>query len=397
MSLFRRKKPAAPGADAVAPATSGAMLLGISGESLSGETRDLITAIASRMRNPVDSAIGDAVETAPRQASDGVRKLVDTLHRKMLPLKFDTKPVSVDSTVLAKALKKQLQTLPAPTLETITPFEAPAAPGLSLPDAQPDTPADDEPAREIKPEEQLNPFSLINIKRGSSKGMVMTASETGTTGAAAGARKDQVGVERSTVSYRKRLAQSKFSRRRYLRDYRGTNLLSMIFLLITLIAFNAGTVLTNVSYLIPQTALNQDAGQQSQTFANDISRDQPKLASLIKRRQSINKKVDEALDAFQPVTKIREDFGNFLAVLDEHPMIKLNKQEINETASELPKISVISVNIEIETSFLVWLKVRNDIVRQIGSINITDEQIVAPPGVSTINVSMVMSKTGRTE
>ena len=48
-------------------------------------------------------------------------------------------------------------------------------------------------------------------------------------------------VERSTVSYKKKLLQPRFSRRRFLRDYRGTNLLTVIVLFIVT-GMNIGTI-----------------------------------------------------------------------------------------------------------------------------------------------------------
>ena len=105
-------------------------------------------------------------------------------------------------------------------------------------------------------------------------------------------RSGQHQVERSTVSYKKKLLQPRFSRRRFLRDYRGTNLLTVIMLFLIVTGMNIGTIITNVSVLIPQTVQNQRAGEESQTFLQKIDRDQPKLAALLKRRQKMNQDVE---------------------------------------------------------------------------------------------------------
>ena len=45
----------------------------------------------------------------------------------------------------------------------------------------------------------------------------------------------------------------------------------MLFLIVT--GMNIGTIITNVSVLIPQTVQNQRAGEESQTFLQKIDRD----------------------------------------------------------------------------------------------------------------------------
>ena len=95
---------------------------------------------------------------------------------------------------------------------------------------------------------------------------------------------------------------------------------------------NIGTIVTNVSVLIPQTVQNQRAGEESQTFLQKIDRDQPKLAALLKRRQKMNQDVEMVLRDFDTVSEIREDFANFITNLEDNPNVNLISQQINENA-----------------------------------------------------------------
>ena len=264
--------------------------------------------------------------------------------------------------------------------------------------AAPDVPLGGETkAEHATPEALINPFSLVNIQRGAAMGAVMTKDTTAAQNTTSSHRNGQSHVERSTVSYKKKLLQPRFSRRRFLRDYRGTNLLTVIMLFLIVTGMNIGTIITNVSVLIPQTVQNQRAGEESQTFLQKIDRDQPKLAALLKRRQKMNQDVEMVLQDFDTVSKIREDFANFITNLEDNPNVNLISQQINENASELPDVSVVGVSLEIETSFLLWLRLRSNMVREVNEVNITDEVIVAPPGVPQINIQVTFSKPGRTK
>ena len=127
-----------------------------------------------------------------------------------------------------------------------------------------------------------------------------------------------------------------------------------------------------------------------------IDRDQPKLAALLKRRQKMNQDVEMVLQDFDTVSKIREDFANFITNLEDNPNVNLISQQINENASELPDVSVVGVSLEIETSFLLWLRLRNNMVREVNEVNITDEVIVAARRAQ-INIQVTFSKPGRTK
>ncbi|MGC6485947.1 MAG: hypothetical protein ACON4P_09795 [Candidatus Puniceispirillales bacterium] len=369
----------------------------LTASSLADDSRRLLADIADKMSHSGSPDLGEMVQASRRTASQRMLRLVDELNRRLFPHRYDTKPESTDTSALVRSLQEQLKSRPAPSLDAVAETKFDAAPEQVTPAPEAKLGGETKPEH-ASPEALSNPFSLVNIQRGAARGAVMTTTTTTTEqGRSSVQRKGQKQIERATVSYKKKLVQLRFSRRRYLRDYRGTNLLTVILLFIVLLSFNIGTVFTNVSVLIPQTVDNRRAGEESQTFLRQIDRDQPKLAALLSRRQKMNAEVEEVLQDFDTVSEIREDFANFITLLDDNPGINLVSQQINETGGDLPDVSVVAVSLELETSFLLWLRLRNKMLREIGEINITDEVIIAPPGVPQINISVSFSKPGRTK
>lgn len=369
----------------------------LSSHDLAADSRALLTSIANQMADAGQADLGEMFHASRKTASQRMLRLIDELNSRLFPQQNDTSPESTDTAALVKNLQEQLKSRPVPSLESIadTKFEEnieASKPEQGIPLAGETKP------EHASPEALSNPFSLVNIQRGAAMGAVMTADAlaSGPTQSTT-SRKGQQNTERTTVTYKKKLVQLRFSRRRYLRDYRGTNLLTVILLFITLLGFNLGTIITNVSVLLPQTVENRRAGEESQTFLRKIDRDQPKLAALLNRRQKMNAEVETVLQDFDTVSAIREDFANFITALEDSPGINLISQQINEETGELPNVSVVGVSLELETSFLLWLRLRNKMLREIGEINITDEVIIAPPGVPQININVSFSKPGRTK
>ena len=397
-----RKRPRTPETEPPpgTPAAGGAgdMAATLSAADLAADSRQLLAEIATRIADTSATTISDMAHTTRKTASDRMLRLVDEINRRISPHEYDKTPESTDTSALVRSLQDQLKKRPAASIDDAAQKQAAKNPDPLVQSAAPDVPLGGETkAEHATPEALINPFSLVNIQRGAAMGAVMTKDTTAAQNTTSSHRNGQSHVERSTVSYKKKLLQPRFSRRRFLRDYRGTNLLTVIMLFLIVTGMNIGTIITNVSVLIPQTVQNQRAGEESQTFLQKIDRDQPKLAALLKRRQKMNQDVEMVLQDFDTVSKIREDFANFITNLEDNPNVNLISQQINENASELPDVSVVGVSLEIETSFLLWLRLRNNMVREVNEVNITDEVIVAPPGVPQINIQVTFSKPGRTK
>ena len=397
-----RKRPRTPAPETPPTPSSaggaGDMAATLSAADLAADRRQLLAEIATRIAETSTATISDMAHTTRKTASDQMLRLVDEINKRISPHEFDQTPESTDTSALVRSLQDQLKKRPAASIDDAAKKQATSTGEELARSATPDVPLGGETKPEhATPEALANPFSLVNIQRGAAMGAVMTKDTTASQNTASSHRGSQQHLERSTVSYKKKLLQPRFSRRRFLRDYRGTNLLTVILLFLVVTGMNIGTIVTNVSVLIPQTVQNQRAGEESQTFLQKIDRDQPKLAALLKRRQKMNQDVEMVLKDFDTVSKIREDFANFITSLDENPSVNLISQQINENASELPDVSVVGVSLEIETSFLLWLRLRNNMVRQVKEVNITDEVIIAPPGVPQINIQVTFSKPGRTK
>ena len=397
-----RKRPRTPAPETPPTPSSaggaGDMAATLSAADLAADSRQLLAEIATRIAETSTATISDMAHTTRKTASDQMLRLVDEINKRISPHEFDQTPESTDTSALVRSLQDQLKKRPAASIDDAAKKQATSTGEELARSATPDVPLGGETKPEhATPEALANPFSLVNIQRGAAMGAVMTKDTTASQNRASSHRGSQQHLERSTVSYKKKLLQPRFSRRRFLRDYRGTNLLTVILLFLVVTGMNIGTIVTNVSVLIPQTVQNQRAGEESQTFLQKIDRDQPKLAALLKRRQKMNQDVEMVLKDFDTVSKIREDFANFITSLDDNPSVNLISQQINENASELPDVSVVGVSLEIETSFLLWLRLRNNMVRQVKEVNITDEVIIAPPGVPQINIQVTFSKPGRTK
>ena len=394
--FFRKRRPS-PDPEKINAEGVGDMAMTLSSADLAEDTKALLQQLREKILVTGSTTIGDIAQASRQTASQKMLGLIEEINKRLSPHTFDNKPESTDISTLVRRLQDQLKTRPAPSIESVAEKQAKTE-RVQTPEATTGTALGGETKPEhATPEAIANPFSLVNIQRGAAMGAVMTKDTTVNQGATSTRRRNQQTAERATVTYKKKLIQPRFSRRRFLRDYRGTNLLTVILLFMILLGMNIGTTVTNVSVLIPQTAENQRAGAESQTFLQVIERDQPKLSSLLKRRQKMNDEIDMILEDFSTVSQIREDFANFIGSLDENPSVNLISQQISEETSELPNVSLVTVTLELETSFLLWLRLRNKMVREVTEINISDEVINAPPGVPQINIVVTFSKPGRSK
>ncbi|MCE2517192.1 MAG: hypothetical protein J4F41_05005 [Alphaproteobacteria bacterium] len=424
MRWFRKKQ--APVAETASPQASspvmGDMASSLSADALRPEAQSLLRDLAMRL-------MGTTAAPAPAPhndtASDGMMALVQDLSRKLFPHRHKSDEASVDPKILLDNLREQLEKAPRTSFEDAAPMihAAPSAAeldstamailersGMSAGEAASgdinedatDTAtaklSGDTKPDHASPEALANPFSLVNINRGAASAIPIAPGADQASEDMTPKKKGRRGArtERSTVSYNKKLAQSRFSRRRFLRDYSGTNILTVIFMFILLVGVTVGTVVTNFTVLIPQTRINQDAGKQSESFRNEIALNEPKLAQLLQRRQAIDVKVEKALEAFVPTNQIREDFTNFIETLEDDPRVEVEGQQIEAIDNELPNVQSIVVSVNLKTTFLLWLKYRNQMIREFGEVNVIEENIDAPAGIPTVNVFIKMSRPGRT-
>ena len=409
----------------------GEMAANLSSDVLMPETRDLLQKLSDQIGfgSKVNTASEEQItpnsfddDPTAKPPSDGMKKLLNEMSRKLFPHRHSTDENATNPSALLEKLKADLANLkPTPIAEAVPEATSPddldptaaailersglSADGVEASDTAQDTPASQKAVSgDTKPEHAskealANPFSLVNINRGAASAMPITPSvqhqdiEEDTSKKKS---KRKQPAERTTVNYKKKLMQSRFSRRRYLREYSGTTILGAIFSFLVLIGFTVGTVVTNVSVLIPQTRINQDAGKQSEAFRNEIDRNQPKLSGLLQRRQDLDQKLNDLTNNFVDVNVIRDDFAAFLNLLDEDPRVEVSEQTIEAIDNELPNIQAINVSFRIQTSFLLWLKYRNQMIRTYDDINVIEETITAPPAISTVNVFIKMSRPGRT-
>ena len=378
----------------------------LSAETLRPEAQEILGNLSKKIKDQGImrvASLSDAVQP-DKPISDGMRNLLNSLSTKLFPHRHQTDAASTDAKALVENLRQKLTQTPPKGITT--PKDQTAAMDQAITMDQADDVQGKSPSLqgETKPEHAsaealANPFSLVNINRGAVSG---NAISTGITSSTSGevakrrANKNSSGdSERTTVSYKKKLMQLRFSRRRFLRDYNGSHILAVIFVFLLLIGFNGGTIFTNVSILIPQTKINQDAGKQAAGFRNQIERDTPKLSGLLNQRKANNERVNKALEAFAPTTDIRNDFSAFINELDEDPRIEISEQTIASEKSDLPKVENITVSFKAKTNFLLWLQFRNKFIRRVGEINVIEETIVAPPDVPTVDITIKMSRPGR--
>ena len=411
----------------------GEMAAHLSADVLMPETRDLLKSVSAQIgfgskisaptQTPITPQSYDVDPTAA-PPSEGMQKLLNDLSKKLFPHRHSSDEKSINPSILLKKIREDLANHSPKAIEDLTPTPSaqddldPTAAAIlartSLDtDASKsaDTAAESAPTNTVsgqivsgdtKPEHAsqealANPFSLVNINRGATSAVAITPSvqhqDVEETSKRKSRRKQT--VERATINYKKKLVQSRFSRRRFLREYSSNTILGAIFSFLVLIGFTIGTIVTNVSVIIPQTKLNQEAGKQSEAFRNQIDRDQPKLTGLLQRRQSLEEKLNKLIEEFVTSNQIRDDFTAFLNLLDEDPRVEVSEQNVEVIENELPGIEGISVSFRVKTNFLLWLKYRNQMIRTYQDINVIQETITAPPGISTVDIFVQMSRPGR--
>ena len=428
MRLFRKKTTSPKPSPAPEQLTSAGNMAGnLSAEALRPEAQALLKDVADKMTSQpaglsnISASLPNAAEGI-KVASQGMKDLLKELSKKLFPHRHRDDATAVDSTALLDHLREQLNNASVPSIDEITPTNPSIEDGLNatareilargetsldgatVNDASSKMPASpvtgDTKAEYSSAEALANPFSLVNINRGATSAIPISPG-------ADESMKDQKDNiqskkgkkaqknERKSVTYKKKLLQSKFSRRRFLRDYSGTNILTVILMFILLIGVSTGTIITNVSVLIPETRINRDAGKQSEAFRNEIARNEPKLSQILKRRAAIDLKVESALQNFVPSNEIRNDFTEFLQMLEDDPRVELSNRTIEAIPNDLPNVESIVVSFSVKTSFLLWLKHRNQMIRKFEDIDVIEESIIAPPGVPTVNVLVKMARPGR--
>ena len=406
----------------------GEMAANLSADVLMPETRNLLKSVSEQIGfgTKVSTSSGDAItpqsyDVDPTAAppSEGMQKLLNDLSKKLFPHRHSSDEKATNPSILLKKLREDLANHSPKAIADVTPtpsaqedLDPTAAAILARTSLEPasaeaaetkgDTATGKSVSGDTKPEHAsqealANPFSLVNINRGASSAVAITPSVQHQDVEEPSKRKSRrkQTVERATINYKKKLVQSRFSRRRFLREYSSNTILGAIFSFLVLIGFTVGTIVTNVSVIIPQTKLNQEAGKQSEAFRNQIDRDQPKLTGLLQRRQSLETKLNNLIESFVTSNQIRDDFTAFLNLLDEDPRVEVSEQTIEALENELPGIEAISVSFRVKTKFLLWLKYRNQMIRTYQDINVIQETITAPPGVSTVDIFIQMSRTGR--
>ncbi|XDZ66749.1 hypothetical protein AB8880_04975 [Alphaproteobacteria bacterium LSUCC0684] len=199
----------------------------------------------------------------------------------------------------------------------------------------------------------------------------------------------------TTTAHRKPLQQYRFSRRRYLRECNGTNIPQLVFTLSIFLFINAGTIIINTVFFIPETKINQDIGKQSGDLAQQINSDQPRLSALLKRRQSLAQQAETSFAAFETIPDIRKTFSAMAHQLSTAPQAKLRHHRIEEKDNDLPGTKTLALTLEVETAFLDWLALRDQLKDMSGGAQILEETLIAPPEKSTLNIHIRLAKTGR--
>ena len=399
------------GAMPVSSSSNAELTASLSAETLRPEAQEILGNLSKKIKDQGImrvASLSDAVQP-DKPISDGMRNLLNTMSTKLFPHRHQTDAASTDAKALVENLREKLAQTPRKGITAPSDASSVNAQTVNMDQADADlsqngqgkaTSLQGETKPEhASPEALANPFSLVNINRGAASGNAISTGITSGTSNSTSKRRinsnTKVDGERTTVSYKKKLQQLRFSRRRFLRDYNGSHILAVIFVFILLVGFNGGTIFANVSVLIPQTKINQDAGKQALAFRNQIERDTPKLSGLLNQRQANNKRVNEALEAFATTTEIRNDFSAFINELDEDPRIEISEQTIVAETNDLPKVENITVSFKAKTNFLLWLQFRNKFIRRIGEINVIEETITAPPNVPTVDITIKMSRPGR--
>ncbi len=201
--------------------------------------------------------------------------------------------------------------------------------------------------------------------------------------------------KKKTIEGSKKRLQSKFSRRRFMRDYNGNRLVPLLAFGFFIIGLNISIIIANTIFFIPQTEANLNTQKEANAFIKQIESTTPKLADLIKRRETINDKVENMLTQFPATKDVRGHFADFINDLDQDPRIEVSEQNIEANKSEMPSIDYVVASFRAKTTFLLWLKYRNEMLREVNEVNIIEESIKAPPDDSAVDIFVQMARPGR--
>lgn len=240
--------------------------------------------------------------------------------------------------------------------------------------------------------DELNPFSSENIRLGRVATLNITpedsaGSQNEDSGYFSASRDEARAAQKAKpVTIKKKMVQPKFSRRRYLREYEGTALLTVVLVMFLFCLVLAGSIMINFGYLIPQTQVNNNQVRQAALLERKIEQLTPRLRELLNQQGTLKASMTASEEKVPSQLIAESALLDFITLLERDKAIRLTNQRTESRTEEEQGHTYIALELELETTFLRWLSYRETLMESLGGVDFHKELITAPAGRSNVKI-----------
>ena len=180
--------------------------------------------------------------------------------------------------------------------------------------------------------------------------------------------------EKKRAKRRKKLAKTRFSRARYLREANGNALAGLVLWIFFILAFIIGPFMMNTAFLIPQTNENMRILSEVENLKRSIILNRPQISAMADKRKAKEGQINAFTASFIPRSQAQTMLTTLATQLEESG---LEIEPITVSPSPLTANSIIGTSAvySVTGNYLDWLRVRNRFVRKQSAISIPNESV----------------------
>ena len=180
--------------------------------------------------------------------------------------------------------------------------------------------------------------------------------------------------EKKRAKRRKKLAKTRFSRARYLREANGNAIAGVVLWIFIILIFIGAPFMLNTAYLIPQTNENMRIIAEVDSLKRSIVVNRPQITGFVEKRKAKQGQISAFTTSFTPQEQARANFENLGTQLEEAGL-EVKGLTISPFPLQAQSIIGTAVSVELSGSYLDWLRIRNKFVRSERAISIPNESV----------------------
>ena len=197
--------------------------------------------------------------------------------------------------------------------------------------------------------------------------------------------------EKKRAKRRKKLAKTRFSRARYLRESNGNAIAGVVLWIFLIITFIVAPFMLNTAFLIPQTNENLRVASEAESLRRSIVVNRPQITATAEKRKTKEGQIRAFTTSFVPRADAQKQL-EALGVQLEEAGLEVTPGKVNDTPLLAKSITGTTMTITVTGNYLDWLRVRNKFVRTQRAISIPAESVSvnAETGLMEISAQIIV-------